>query len=383
MRERPHRELLAPGSGIIPLRNESTGHLVRAQYDPLSEELAFVIDGEVAAGENLLFHELTDPAEPADGSHLRATFVAKLDRVELRVGGEEFATYIVSGTRRPYFWPVLGPAGASVVRGQGSTDHPHHTGLTLNYGGHSEGGSVNLWSDWDEPPYGPGGRMIHRGFRRLEAGPVYGELVQDLTYVDARGDPFAVEVRTVRWWWASTSSRFVDLETRVLELTDRGSRPFILMIRTPGSFGIPGHGRITNSAGRQGPELIYTREGCYRSAWVDASGPTSGPPPEPPAGPPEDLPDLRASSDEHHAVGRGPWNGIALLDHPSNEGYPNVVGKYATAQQITQAHYPPADAPQGPFSFRHRVLVHDGDAEQARVSGFAADYASECRVEIE
>src|SRR5690606_13434137 len=126
-----------------------------------------------------------------------------------------FAAYIVAGTRRPYFWPLLGPAGTSVVRGQGSVDHPHHTGLSINYGGHSEGGSVNIWSDWDEPPYGPGGRMIHRGFARIATGPVYGELVQDLTYVDPDGEPFVTEVRTVRWWWTAPDRRFLDLESRI------------------------------------------------------------------------------------------------------------------------------------------------------------------------
>jgi hypothetical protein len=83
------------------------------------------------------------------------------------------------------------PGKGAFVRGQGTGEHPHHTGLTLSYGGHSEGGSVNVWSDWDEPPYGPGGRIVHRGFRRMLAGPVYGEVVSVLTYLDPYGEPFA------------------------------------------------------------------------------------------------------------------------------------------------------------------------------------------------
>ena len=41
----------------------------------------------------------------------------------------------------------------------------------------------------------------------------------------------------------------------------------------------------------------------------------------------------------------GPWNGIALFDHPANDGFPNRIGKYAVRQQITQVHYAPARAP--------------------------------------
>jgi len=80
--------------------------------------------------------------------------------------------------------------------------------------------------------------------------------------------------------------------------------------------------------------------------------------------------------------GTGPWNGIALFDHPENDGFPGTIGKYAVVPQITQAHYPPAGAPDGPFSFRHRVFVHDGDAAAADVAGRAAEYGEPCRVEV-
>lgn len=357
----------------VALRDEVTGQIVPAQYDPAAGSLAFVLDGPLAAGQSRSLQQTADPVPPDRG----ATVVAKLDRLQLDVAGEPFATYLIAGARRPYFWPVLGPSGASVVRGQGSVDHPHHTGLAINYGGHGEDGSVNLWSDWDEPPYGPGGRMLHRGFRLLQNGPVYGRFVQDLTYVDAHGDPFATEVRAVRWWWAGPERRFLDVESRIVEVTDRGPRPFIMMLRTPDCFAVPGTGHVTNS---EGADVVHGE--YYRAAWIDASGPTSGPPPEPPAGPPEELPELQESAGQYAQPGTGPWNGIAVLDHPANDGFPNVVGKYATVQQITQAHYPPKEAPDGPFAFQHRIFIHDGDAESAGVPAFAADYATACEAEL-
>lgn len=358
----------------LTLRDNDTNTAVAGQYEPRSGELAFVLPGELAAGAQQTL--VVEPGEP--DPRFATSCDVKLDRVVLGVGDERFADYIVAGTRRPYFWPVVGPAGASVVRGQGSGDHPHHTGMSVNYGGHSEGGSVNIWSDWDEPPYGPGGRMIHRGVRRSVTGPVYGELVHDLSYVDTDGELFATEVRTVRWWWASHERRFLDVESQLLEIRDAGPKPFLFMIRTPDSFGIPEHGRVLSSTG--GP---ITEKTIYRASWVDASGPTGGPPPSPPEGPPEDLPDLRERAQTYAAAGSGPWNGIALLDHPANDGYPNVVGKYARPQQIVQAHYPPEDAPEGPFTFRQRVLVHAGDTESAGVAGYADDYAHPLDVAVD
>ncbi len=179
-----------------------------AQYDPAARTLAFVVPGRLAPGSQRRFRVVA--GAPPRGAAYPVRLLQKLDRVIIHVAGEPFATYNVLGARRPYFWPVLGPAGASLVRGQGTGEHPHHTGMGLNYGGHSEGGSTNIWSDWDEPPYGPGGRMLHRGFRRLASGPVYGEIVQDLTYVNAYGDPIVDEIRTIRCWWTSPSARFFD-----------------------------------------------------------------------------------------------------------------------------------------------------------------------------
>lgn len=368
-----------PGNGIVAVRDEQSGQVLAAQFDREAGELVLVVPGELGSGSTRTLTVVDEPVTPAHPTDA----AVKLDRAVLRVGGEKFADYLTGGGRRPYFWPVISSTGASVVRGQGSGDHPHHTGLAVSYGGHSEDGSTNIWSDWDEPPYGPGGRMLHRGFRRVQTGPVYGELVQDLTYINVDGDPIADEVRTIRWWWADDDARFLDISCSVTHVRDAGRGPFLLMVRTPQTMGIPNPGRMTNAADAPAPEMVYAVEDRYRAAWTDASGPSGGPPPVAPAGPPEDLPDLRADAKQYASLGEGPWHGIALLDHPGNDGFPNVVGKYAMVQQITQAHYPPAESPEGPFSFGSRLLVHAGDAEQGRVADAAADYAAPCVVRVD
>ena len=353
--------------------------VVPAQYDAFSGEMAFVLPGRLDAGNSRRFTRSTDTSNSPSVSA-----ITKLDRVVFSVGGQPYATYTVAGARRPYVWPLLGPSGASVVRGQGTGDHPHHTGLNLAYGGHSEGGSANIWSDWDEPPYGPGGRMIHRGFRRLVSGPVYGEVTHDITYVNAYGDPIVDEVRTVRAWWGANDQRYLDFTFEILSARDRGPRPFFLAIRLP-NFGIPeGIGRITNSAGYPVP-APQGQDRYFHAEWIDASGPTGDPPWAPATAPPEVLVDAPGYVPPRKGPPEGPWNGIALFDHPENDGYPNVHGKYAGgrgAVQMTQGHYPPESAPGGPFTFRHRVYVHDGDAEAGQVARRHADYAAPCRVEV-
>lgn len=381
-------ERLATAVGPVGGQRECAGLVLRgedgaeapAQYDGLSGELAFVLPGAMAAGSSGRFSVVEGAPAAAAGVQV----VVKLDRVMFFVGEQPFATYTVAGARRPYVWPLLGPSGASVVRGQGTGDHPHHTGLNLTYGGHSEGGSANIWSDWDEPPYGPGGRMLHRGFRRVMSGPVYGEVVHDLTYVNAYGDAIVDEVRTVRCWWGANEQRYLDFTFEVISVRDRGPRPFFMAIRLP-NLGIPEHiGKITNSAGLPVPAPAG-QDRYFRAEWIDASGPTGGPPAAPSAAPPEVLVDAPDYVAPKKGPPEGPWNGIALFDHPENNGYPNIHGKYAGSRgavQMTQAHYPPESAPDGPFRFKHRVYVHDGDAESAQVARRHAEYASAARVEV-
>ena len=360
----------ADGSPVACGLRSGDGHTLPAQLDATRSELTFV----VPAGHAATRYGVTIGDPSADAPH-PTTAVDRVDGVDLRVGGDLFASYIVSGTRRPYLWPVLGPSGATVVRGQGSVEHPHHTGLAVNYGGHSEGGSVNIWSDWDEPPYGPGGRMVHRGYREIAAGPVAGRVVHDVAYVDADGRSVAEETRTVSWWWASAEARVIDVECRIESITDAGPRPLVVMARVPAEMDVRRTGRITNSAGVDAP-LPNGAHGTYRAAWADASGPSGSPPPRPPRDAPERLIDMGEHvewpSDE---PGTGPWHGIALIDHPDNAGSPNLVGAYAVAQQLTQTHYPPDDALDGPYVVRQRVLVHAGTAEDARVAAFADAFA--------
>jgi methane monooxygenase PmoA-like len=270
--------------------------------------------------------------------------VSKLDRLIIAIDGAHFATYTFLGARRPYFWPVVGPAGGSVVRGQGTGEHPHHTGLGIAYGGHGEGGSTNIWSDWDEPPYGPCGRMLHRGFRVVRGGREDGLFVEEITYLSDRGDVICDEVRTVRVWAEGADARFIDIVSSVRDMTDAGPRPFILAARTAWDPR-PESAKpawITNSAGVRVPQDAKV----YQAEWCDIS-----------------------------SEGAEARHGIAVFDHPSNPGFPGTFGKTAVLSQITLTHYPPAGSDE--IELHRRIYVHAGDADAGRVSERAAEYRSE------
>jgi hypothetical protein len=325
----------------VTLHDEESGLVVAAQLSSAGTALEWVVPGRLEPGAARRFTLRVGGETRPD---LAVAVVQKLDRLRFLVAGVERARYIFLGARRPYWWPVLGPSGASVVRGQGSEDHPHHTGLNVAYGGHGEGGSANIWSDWDQGEYGPGGRMAHRGFRHIAGGAVYAEAVEDLTYLDADGEDFCEEVRRMRVWPGPGGALFIDLECRFTRPRDAGTHPFLLAARLPETMAIGTTGRVISPTGPR-------QRGDYPAErWVDGSGPVG-------------------------EGGQAAWNGIAILDHPANHGYPGTLYKYAVMQQLSQCHYPPPERAGGTFTVRQRVYVHDGDAEAAHVEEHWAAYA--------
>src|SRR5262249_52786709 len=110
--------------------------------------------------------------------------------------GAVLARYVLAGVRKADFWPGMDRPQDGV---RGAPAEPQHqTGLCLAYGGHGGPGTTNIWSDWDEPPYGPCGRMLHRGFDVVEGGPVAARFVQRLTYLRPDGEALLEETRQVR-----------------------------------------------------------------------------------------------------------------------------------------------------------------------------------------
>ena len=116
--------------------------------------------------------------------------------LSISAGDHKIAHYNFKGVWKPYLWPLIGPHG-NVLRGA-SGEHQHQAGLFLAYGGHgSASGPTNIWSDWDEPPYGPCGKMLHLDFERIESGGDSARLVERILYVNGSGITILEETREI------------------------------------------------------------------------------------------------------------------------------------------------------------------------------------------
>ncbi len=321
------------------------GDKVPCQYDVQTHRLSWILENPLQVDETRTYHVEFETSPEASSPQMKIE--EKLDHLNVYAEDQHFARYTFLGMRRPYFWPLNGPHG-SVVRGAGGGDHPHHYGLYIAYGGHGEDGSTNIWSDWDEPPYGPGGKMLHRRFDALSHGDVYAEINQTLWYLKPHADVILEEKRRMRLWQISPQARFIDWEIETTEPDDAGSRPFLLVARMATEMNVSTVGHVQNSEGHIGRSNVNEK-----AKWCDYSGP----------------------------IGDG-WDGIAFFDHPENPEYPGRFGQLAVGQQMSLTHHPPTPLLNGKFHLRFRVYVHEGKTDEAEVAERYADYVNPIEITV-
>src|SRR5438132_634779 len=199
------------------------------------------------------------------------------DRLMIRSVDRHLASYVFQGIWKPDFYPLHGPLG-NVVRRVDGSEHANQYGLAVAYGGHGEGGSTNIWSDWDEPPYGPCGKILHEEFLRIEQHPADVRIVESLVYLRGDGTPMGHETRDIHLHLLPQDELRIDFCLRVDRLQDAGPRPLILSARVADHLRVqdlrtqqplPRPGRIQNSEGGLNEEGTDNRA----ARWCDFSGP--------------------------------------------------------------------------------------------------------------
>jgi hypothetical protein len=302
-------------------------------------------------------------------------FLDEVDgRLLIEIDGDLFTAYhFGSDVTRPYFHPLVGPTGTSVVRDfpmvegvDGETsDHPHHRGMWTAHG------DVNGHDNWLE---GSGKASIrHSGFPRLVSGPVYGSFDASAEWIDRWGSVALTDTRRVTVFNLGPDERLVEYAIRVS--ASHGQVTFgdtkeagIVSIRVASSMDGPtrdrpgGKGKIETADGSVGEAEAWGR----RAAWCDYSGPVG-----------EDI------------------VGIAILDHPTNPRFPthwhvrdyglmtvNPFGLHDFTGD-TNAHLGDLIVP--PYEsrvFRYRIVIHRGDATVGEVRERYHDFVNPPVVEL-
>lgn len=356
------RRLPAAGRADLAVQiTAADGATLPAQIDERGR-LTWLVAGALPRGTERRYHcRIGGTPSGQGGVHTQL----KADRVIFTHSGHLLTCYIFLGTWKPYFWPVMTPAG-NVVRGS-SGEHQHQTGLFLAYGGHGGPTTSNIWSDWDEPPYGPDGKMLHASWERVESGPVYGRFVQRLLYTNAAANYLLDECREIRLFPLPDGSLVFDIWQQPSAPQEAGPSPFILAARIADPL------RLVD---------LNRRDAQRRAMPLDRPGRLSSD---------EELQLETPANATYRTTGGwldwcgdldGGVAGLALFDHPDNpqEGRGLSAGGYGC---MTMRSLYPIGAPSGSVRFQRRAVAHLGDGQAAGIAQQYQDYVHPPRVTAE
>lgn len=270
------------------------------------------------------------------------------DRIRLRADGRHVASYIYRGCWRPYFWPLCAAAG-NVVRGVNAREHPNQYGLALAYGGHATEQTTSIWSDYDEPPYGPCGKMVHGGFEAVELLDERTALIAERTvWVSGRGEVMGGDVRQYEVQFLSGGELLIRARQRVRRPSDPVPGQLVCSVRVADSlrvkavYNAEGHvpGEIRNSDGAVGEEATKDRP----ARWCSYAG---------------------RLGDDH--------GGIALFSHPQNPQHPAPFFTREYGVFTQRQEFGPDD---GELLVRWSACVYNGPCDPARLDAIYEAYAA-------
>jgi Methane oxygenase PmoA len=278
----------------------------------------------------------------------QVTFAEQPGRVQVSIQGKPFgALYCAREQDKPFFFPLRSAAGVNVVRGWpvepapgDSDDHPHQRGL---WWAHGLTNGVDFWTNREGT-----GRYELKSAPKVNAASA--TIRVDLDMVSPKKEVLGslIQEYTFR---ADGDHRMVDIYIQVL--ADRmipiklgDTREGVMGIRVCEELKESRGATLLNSEGGAGEKQIWGK----RARWVDYSGKVQG-----------------------TAVG------VAMFDHPSNPKSPtfwmargygllaaNAFGESEFTGDKTRDGSLTIPA-GGKLEFRHRVLIHPGDAKTAGV----------------
>jgi hypothetical protein len=311
-------------------------------------------------------------------------------RVDVLIDGKPFTSYIYPGgtEKKPTLYPIRSAKGSAVTRGYPmeprpgeSRDHPHHVGFWFNYG---DVNGIDFWNN--SSAINPAqaaryGTVVHKRIVEAKGGASQGELAVEAEWVKSDGTPLLKEETRFIFRGDQTTrsiERITTLTALAQKVTFTDNKEGVVGLRVARGLQQPAvkpeivtgpdgkatpapvldntgvTGNYTSSEGLQGDKVWGTR-----AKWTMLTGTADG----------------------------GEAVTLALLDHPSNPGYPtywhargyglfaaNPLGQKAMSNGKDELNL--ALEPGKSATFRYRLLILGGtaaaDAVERESKAFAA-----------
>ena len=139
--------------------------------------------------------------------------------MQVDIDGQPFTTYNVKDVPRPFFYPIIGGAGANIVRNfpmkEGvagePADHKHHRGLWFAHG------LVNGMDFWAEEK--DFGTQQHTGFANVKAEGNKGSFSSETKWTSPKGDVVMTDSRQFTITALPNGEKYIDFDI-VLKATE-------------------------------------------------------------------------------------------------------------------------------------------------------------------
>ena len=267
------------------------------------------------------------------------------DKIECRINGNLFTSYILSDYEKyPFFYPVNGPSNASVTSMR-NANYPHHSSLFF---GCDRVNGGNYWQEGLER-----GQIISLRADIIESGGEAVVIENECIWRRPGADSPIKDKRRITISVPSPSVYQIDFDVVMEMLEDvviLKTNHSLFSGRVAPDLTVVGGGTMINAEGEQGEKATFGK----RSPWMDCYGERMG-----------------------------KTEGIAILQHPSNDWYPAPWFTRDYGFFSPTPMYWPEDNEQIKLSkgeqikLRYRVLVHSGDHLEADIAGHFENYKTE------
>lgn len=278
----------------------------------------------------------------AQSGSLTVQATLEKDQVAIAVGGHPFTCYKFADSQKyPYFWPVNGPASGKSITTETSEPYPHHHSLFF---GCDRVNGGNYWQDVNAR-----GQIVSQGPRIIEPSGNRVVLTDECLWRQPGREPVIRDRRRIVVTAPSGDLRVIDFEITLEPLTDiriLKTNHSLFAARMVPQLSVTSGGTLINAEGGSAEKGTFG----VASPWCDYSGTRDG-----------------------------VVEGLAIMQHPRNRWYP--------ARWFTRDYgfFSPTpmfwleddrlDLPKGErLTLSYRVVVHRGDAQEARIAALFETY---------